>query len=325
MKSVFFDYPGPPKVLRIIETDIPKPNENQVLIKVKAAGVNRPDLLQREGIYPAPKGHSIILGLEVSGIIKKIGKKIKNLYLNDSVIALVDGGGYAEYCVVDQKQVCRKPKNITFIEAAGIPECFMTSWSNLVYRGKISQKKKVLIHGGTSGVGISAIQISKLFNSEIYTTVGNEKKKKICKELGVSEAINYKKEDFYKIIKEKTQKKGVNIILDMVGGDYVQKNIDLLSNDGKIINIAFQKGSKIELNLMKVMLKRLTVTGSTLRIRDSNFKQKILKDLNKFVFPKIEVGSIKIIVDSVFKLEDVELAHKKLYNNSHIGKVILSL
>jgi len=322
MKSVHYTVPGKPSVLKLIETEIPAFNDNEILIKVKAAGVNRPDLLQREGVYPAPPGHSKTLGLEVSGIVEEIGNKITRFYKGDKVCALVDGGGYAEFCVVKENQVAKFPKNLSFIEAAGIPECFITCWSNLINRGAFSAGETVLIHGGTSGIGTSAIQILKLFNSTIYTTVGSEKKKKFCEDLGADLVVNYKKEDFFEVMKEK---KKINVILDIIGGDYTQKNINLLHNEGRLINIAFQKGSKLELNLMKVMLKRLTVTGSTLRIRDSNFKQKILKDLNKFVFPKIEVGSIKIIVDSVFKLEDVELAHKKLYNNSHIGKVILSL
>lgn len=213
MKSVHYSVPGPPSVLEIIESKVPEHSDNEVLIKVKAAGVNRPDLLQREGVYPAPPGHSKILGLEVSGIIEDIGKNITKFNKGDKVCALVDGGGYAEFCVVKEKQVIRFPENLSFIEAAGIPECFMTSWSNLVNRGELSHGQIVLIHGGTSGIGTSAIQILKLFNATIYTTVGNEKKKKFCEELGADLVINYKKEDFFSIIKNKIEKNKINIIL----------------------------------------------------------------------------------------------------------------
>jgi len=291
---------------------------------VKCAGVNRPDLIQREGSYPAPPGHSKILGLEVSGIVAKIGKKVKNFKKNQKIAALVDGGGYAEFCVANQKQTFLIPKNISFNEAASIPECFFTAWSNLVDRGELKKNQKVLIHGGTSGIGLASIQILKLFNSTIFTTVGNSTKEKFCKELGVKKVINYKKKDFFEEIK-KFDTDGLDLILDIVGGDYVMKNINLLKKEGKLINIAFQNGSKIELNLMKVMLKRLTITGSTLRIRDSAFKGEILGKLKKKVFPSFENGSIKCYIDSVFRLDQVIQAHKRLYEGSHIGKVILNV
>ena len=325
MKFVHFESPGPPEVLKIKESDIPSPSDNEILIKVIAAGVNRPDLMQREGVYPAPRGHSTILGLEVSGIVEKVGRNITKFKKGDNVCALLDGGGYAEYCIAKAKQTTKFPENLSFIEAAAIPECFMTCWSNIVERGKIKENQNVLIHGGSSGIGTTAIQILKIFKANIFTTVGNEFKKNICEELGANVVINYNKDDFFKVIKEKTAKKGINLILDMVGGCYVQKNIDLLSNDGRLINIAYQKGSKINLNLMKVMLKRLVITGSTLRIRDEDFKGEILTKVEMNVFPKIKSGLIKPIIDSVYDLNDVIKAHKRLYENKHIGKVVLSV
>ena len=325
MKFVHFESPGPPEVLKIKESDIPSPSDNEILIKVIAAGVNRPDLMQREGVYPAPRGHSTILGLEVSGIVEKVGRNITKFKKGDNVCALLDGGGYAEYCIAKAKQTTKFPENLSFIEAAAIPECFLTCWSNIVERGKIKENQNVLIHGGSSGIGTTAIQILKIFKANIFTTVGNEFKKNICEELGANVVINYNKDDFFKIIKEKTAKKGINLILDMVGGCYVQKNIDLLSNDGRLINIAYQKGSKINLNLMKVMLKRLVITGSTLRIRDEDFKGEILTKVEMNVFPKIKSGLIKPIIDSVYDLNDVIKAHKRLYENKHIGKIVLSV
>ncbi len=323
MRIIHYDDPGPPDVLKVVESDLPFPKDSEILVEIFASGINRPDLLQREGNYPSPPGHSKILGLEASGIVKKIGKKVKDFKIGDKVCSLLDGGGYAEYCIANPQQTFKIPKNCSFEEAAGIPECFITCWSNLVVRGKLKKNQNVLIHGGSSGIGTTAIQILKLFNSNIFTTVGNDKKKKFCEKLGAHMAINYNKNDFYDVLR-KEKIKGIDIILDMVGGDYIQKNINLLNNEGKLINIAYQKGSKIELNLIKVMLKRLTLTGSTLRIRSKNFKKQIIKSLNKFVLPKIEDGTIKPIIDSVYKLENANLAHKYIYKNKHIGKIILS-
>ncbi len=324
MKAVHFDNPGPPEVLKIIEKDVPQPKNDQLLIKVKSAGINRPDLIQREGNYPAPPGHSEILGLEVSGTVEKIGKNVKKFSLNDKVAALVNGGGYAEYCIADETQTFKIPKNLSFNEASCIPECFFTAWSNLIDRGGLKKKQKVLIHGGTSGIGLAAIQIAKLFESEILTTVGNSEKEEFCKKIGVQHIINYKKFDFFEEIK-RSKIGGLNLILDFVGGDYVSKNINLLENEGKLINIGFQDGSKVELNLIKIMLKRLVITGSTLRIRDKKFKTQILGKLKKFVFPFLENGKIKCFIDSVYKLDDVINAHKRLYQGKHIGKVILNM
>ena len=324
MKSVHFDRPGPPEVLFIRNSEIPIIKDTEILIKVKFAGVNRPDIIQREGNYPAPNGHSPILGLEVSGIVYKVGAKVKDFKKGDEVAALVNGGGYAEYCATDQLTTFKIPKNVSLKEAAGIPECFFTVWSNLIISGKLKKNKKVLIHGGTSGIGIAAIQILKTFNAEIFTTVGSEKKKQFCKSLGAQHVFNYKEQDFFEEIK-KINNSNLDIILDFVGGEYIKKNINLLATEGKLINIGFQNGSIVDLNLIKVMLKRLTITGSTLRIRNLKFKAKILKSLKKFIFPHFENGSIKCYIDSVHKIENVVSAHQRLQEGTHIGKVILEL
>ena len=324
MLAVNFDEPGGPEVLKLTEISIPKINENEVLIKVKSAGVNRPDVIQRQGNYPAPSGHSKILGLEVSGIIEKVGNNVKKFLIGDKVGALVNGGGYAEFCKANESSVFHMPKNISFNEAACIPECFFTAWSNIVMRGKLKKKQKILIHGGTSGVGIASIQIAKLFNSYIFTTVGNKEKVSFCKKLGVDKTINYRESDFLEEIK-KSKISSVDLVLDFIGGDYINKNINILNNDGRLVNIGFQNGSKAEINLMKIMLKRLTLTGSTLRIRENSFKGKVLNDLLKFVFPQIEKGKIKIYIDSIYKLEDVVKAHKRLDEGKHIGKIVLTI
>ena len=233
MLAVDYDEPGGPEVLKLTEISIPDINEDEVLIKVKSAGVNRPDIIQRQGNYPAPPGHSKILGLEVSGIIEKVGNNVKKFLVGDKVGALVNGGGYAEFCKADESSVFHIPKNISFNEAACIPECFFTAWSNIVMRGKLKKKQKILIHGGTSGIGIASIQIAKLFDSYIVTTVGNKEKVSFCKKLGVDQTINYNESDFFEEIKN-SKISSVDLILDFIGGDYINKNINLLNNDGKL-------------------------------------------------------------------------------------------
>ncbi len=324
MKAIHFERPGPPEVMKVVEFPIPEILEDQVIIKVKYAGLNRPDIVQREGNYPAPPNHSKILGLEVSGIIFKIGQKVTHFKEGDEVAALVNGGGYAEFCVADQETIFKLPKNITLKNAVAIPECYFTVWSNLIMRGKLKKKQKVLVHGGTSGIGIAALQLLKLFETEIFTTVGNKKKIEFCKQLGIPNVYDYKNQDFFDEIK-KNNSRGINLILDYIGGDYIEKHINLLDNDGTLINIGFQNGSYGKFNLIKVMLKRLTITGSTLRIRDKWFKKQILDDLKKFVFPHFENGNIKCYIDSVFKFEDVISSHKYFDAGNHIGKIILEI
>jgi NADPH2:quinone reductase len=324
MKAINFKHPGEADVLELMDLPIPSLiKSNQILIKVSFAGVNRPDIVQRLGHYPAPDGHSKILGLEISGIVLEIGQGVKRFKKGDKVAALVNGGGYAEYCIAEEETTFKIPDSLDLKQAASIPECFFTAWSNLVQRGSLNEGDSVLIHGGTSGIGLASIEILKLFKAKIFTTVGSAEKKEFCKNIGVNYIFNYKEEDYYKEIKKKI--KGLNLILDYIGGEYINKNINLLANDGKLINIGFQNGSSAEINLMKVMLKRLTISGSTLRIRDSNFKSRILKELTKYVFPYFKTRQVKCYIDSVFHLSEASKAHKRLDEGVHIGKVILKI
>jgi NADPH2:quinone reductase len=325
MKAIHFEQPGKEDVLRLVELPNPKIKEdNQILIKTLFAGVNRPDIVQRSGNYPAPPDHSNLLGLEVSGVVVDVGKNVNGFKKNDEVAALVNGGGYAEYCVADEETTFKVPSSLDLEQACSIPECYFTAWSNLVQRGGLKNGSSVLIHGGTSGIGVASIQILKLFKSKIFTTVGTSKKEDFCKKIKVDHVFNYKNQDFYQEIK-KIDDRGIDIILDFVGGDYINKNINLLKEDGKLINIGFQNGSKVDINLMKVMLKRLTITGSTLRIRNKLFKGKILSELKQFVFPNFKTGKIKCYIDSIYKLSDAAEAHKRLEEGEHIGKVILKI
>ena len=324
MKAINFEHPGEADVLKLMDLPIPSlTKSNQILIKVSFAGVNRPDIVQRLGNYPAPDGHSKILGLEISGIVLEIGKGVKRFKNGDNVAALVNGGGYAEYCIAEEETTFKIPESLDLKQAASIPECFFTAWSNLVQRGSLKEGDSVLIHGGTSGIGLASIEILKLFKAKIFTTVGSAEKKEFCKNIGVNYIFNYKEEDYYKEIKKKI--KGLNLILDYIGGEYINKNINLLANDGKLINIGFQNGSSAEINLMKVMLKRLTISGSTLRIRDNKFKTRILKELTEYVFPYFKTRQVKCYIDSVFHLSEASKAHKRLDEGVHIGKVILKI
>lgn len=324
MKAINFKHPGEADVLELMDLPIPSLiKSNQILIKVSFAGVNRPDIVQRLGSYPAPEGHSKILGLEISGIVLEIGQGVKRFKKGDKVAALVNGGGYAEYCMAEEETTFKIPESLNLKQAASIPECFFTAWSNLVQRGSLKEGDSVLIHGGTSGIGLASIEILKLFKAKIFTTVGSAEKKEFCKNIGVNYIFNYKEEDYYKEIKKKI--KGLNLILDYIGGEYINKNINLLANDGKLINIGFQNGSRAEINLMKIMLKRLTISGSTLRIRDNNFKSKILKELTEYVFPYFKTKQVKCYIDSVFHLSEASKAHKRLDEGVHIGKVILKI
>ena len=324
MKAINFKHPGEADVLELMDLPIPSLiKSNQILIKVSFAGVNRPDIVQRLGSYPAPEGHSKILGLEISGIVLEIGQGVKRFKKGDKVAALVNGGGYAEYCMAEEETTFKIPESLNLKQAASIPECFFTAWSNLVQRGSLKEGDSVLIHGGTSGIGLASIEILKLFKAKIFTTVGSTEKKEFCKNIGVNYIFNYKEEDYYKEIKKKI--KGLNLILDYIGGEYINKNINLLANDGKLINIGFQNGSRAEINLMKIMLKRLTISGSTLRIRDNNFKSKILKELTEYVFPYFKTKQVKCYIDSVFHLSEASKAHKRLDEGVHIGKVILKI
>ncbi|MAH89458.1 MAG: NAD(P)H-quinone oxidoreductase [Pelagibacterales bacterium] len=311
--------------LIMTKVQIPIIDDDEVLIEVYVSGVNRPDILQRKGLYDPPKGASNTLGLEVSGKIIKIGKKVKNLKVNQKVCALTHGGGYAEYCKVFFKHVLPIPKGMSYIEAAAIPENFFTVWYNIFYIGQIKCSETVLIHGGSSGIGTTAIQICKLHGCKVITTVGSLKKQKYCNKIGADLAINYKKNNFVEEIKKYTKNMGVDIILDMVGQKYFTKNISLLKDKGKLIMIAFLSGSVTKADLTQVMTKRLTLTGSTLRPRTNKEKAFIAKNVYKRYWTALSKKTIKPIIYKIFNLKDADKAHKLMESSKHLGKILLKI
>jgi len=321
MKAILFDKYGDPSVMYIGEAPKPIINENEVLIKVAAAGVNRPDILQRQGGYPPPKGASEILGLEVSGKIVEIGKNIDLDFKGKEVCALVTGGGYAEYVKTTLATVLPIPKGLNVVDAAAIPETFFTVWTNLFDSGSLKKNETLLIHGGASGIGITAALIAKAMGIKFLTTVGSVKKKKFMEQLGSTLTINYQNEDFEEVIKKEL--KGVDVILDIVGGEYFQKNINILNKFGRLINIAYLQGPVVKANLLPIMLKRLIVTGSTLRIRSDEEKQNIRDSIKTHIWPLFENETINMIIDKKFSFNDVKKAHEYMENNKNIGKLLL--
>jgi putative PIG3 family NAD(P)H quinone oxidoreductase len=322
MKSINFEKPGIAENLSVIDTEIPIPKEDEVLIHVHAAGVNRPDILQRQGLYPPPADTSPILGLEVAGEVVVCGKQARALQPGDKVCALVNGGGYAEYTVAPQSQCMPLPKNYTYEQAAALPETFFTVWHNLFQRAKLTAGETILIHGGASGIGTTAIQLASVLGAKVYATASTLEKCEAINHLG-AEAICYTQEDFVAAIKQKTHGQGVNVILDMVGGDNIQKNFSAASIEGRIVNIAFLKGSKNTIDLMPLMLKRLTLTGSTLRSQSASVKAKIAQELLQHVWPLLNQEKIKPVIDSIYKLDDVIKAHQRMESNLHVGKIVL--
>ena len=311
----------------IIKTglDIPKPGRNEVLIKVRAAGVNRPDILQRQGLYKVPKAASPIMGLEVSGEIVETGKDVTKKTLGESVCALVPGGGYAEYVVTNEAHCLPIPNGLSIEEAAGLCECLFTVWINMMKLGQLKEKEIFLVHGGSSGIGMFAIQLAKQLGATVLTTVKNKEKSDFCYSLGADEVVKYSEEDFHNIFKREMEGGAIDLILDMIGGDYFQKNIDLLGVEGRLVTIAFLKGSSVKLDLGQLMMKRIHLTGSTLRPRSAEFKSKIAGELREFVWPLLDSEKVKIHVDSVFPLEKFKDAHIRMENGNHLGKIILSL
>ena len=323
MKAILFDNYGDSSVMYCGEIEQPEINEDEVLIKVAAAGINRPDILQRQGSYPPPAGASKILGLEVSGKIIKIGKNISLDFLNKDVCALVTGGGYAEYVKTTVSTVLPLPKGVNIIEAAAIPETFFTVWTNLFDTGSLKKSETLLIHGGASGIGITAALIAKSMGIKFIATVGSEKKRKFLDSIGSDLTINYKEDDFEKLIKDKLS--GVDVILDMVGGEYFQKNLNILNKFGRLINIAYLQSPLIKANLLPIMLKRLIVTGSTLRVRSDEEKAVIRDSLISNVWPLFEKKSINLVIDKKFNFDDVKKAHEYMEKNQNIGKLVLKI
>jgi NADPH2:quinone reductase len=325
MRAVAINGAGGPEVLALTECPVPAPRPGEVLIKVAAAGVNRPDVLQRQGNYPAPKGHSELPGLEVSGSIAALGEGAVRFSTGDPVMALVPGGGYAEYVAVSELSCIPKPNEISFVEAAAIPETFFTVWHNVFERGQLKAGEKFLVHGGTGGIGVTAIQLAKAFGATVFTTVGSDQKCEAARALGADVAINYRNEDFAQVIKNETSGKGVNVILDMVGDDYIEKNIRSLADEGRLVNIAFQKGSTATIDFMRVMLKRLVLTGSTLRIRSNEVKGGIARAIEEQVIPLVVAGKIRVPIDGTYPLERAAEAHARMETSAHIGKIVLTV
>lgn len=315
---------GGPEVLRPETIAVPQPGPGQLLVKVAAAGVNRPDVMQRLGLYPAPKGHSEIPGLEIAGTVVATGAGTRRFMTGLNVMALVNGGGYAEYCVADETVCLPIPAGLSMVEAAGIPEGFFTVWHNVFERGGLREGEWFLMHGGTSGIGVMAIQLARAFGAKVITTVGSADKCAACLKLGATRAVDYTTENFVEAVKAETEGRGVNVILDIVGGDYVERNIRSLADDGRLVNIAFQKGSKVTIDLMRVMLKRLTLTGSTLRIRSTEVKAGIARAVEDKALPLVADGRVKILVDATFPLLEAAKAHERM-DQSHIGKIVIKV
>ena len=325
MKAVNIKEFGAADMLEVISVERPEPSADQVLIKVHAAGINRPDIVQRKGFYPPPPGASPILGLECAGTIESVGKNVVDWKVGDKVCALLSGGGYAEYAVAYHGVCLPVPSGFDMIQAAALPETFFTVWSNLFDRAKLKAGETILIHGGTSGIGTCAIQLAKAFGATVITTSGSDDKCDACEKLGADHAINYKTQDFVEKTLEYTDGIGADVILDMVAGDYIGRNVKSLSEDGRLIIIAVQGGVKAEFNILPVMKKRLTITGSTLRPRDNDFKSNIAIALKEKNWPLLERGRVAPVIDKVFKLDDVIAAHKHLESGQHTGKIILTL
>jgi NADPH2:quinone reductase len=325
MTAIEITTPGGPEVLQPTTRPMPIPAMGEVLIAVEAAGVNRPDLYQRAGDYPPPPGASDLPGLEIAGRIAALGLGVHRLAVGEAVCALVSGGGYASYCVAPAPQVLPVPKGLTMVEAAALPETFFTVWTNLFERGNLRPGESVLIHGGSSGIGTTAIQLAKAFGARIFTTAGSLDKCHACEALGADVAIEYKREDFAEVIREKTTGRGVDVILDMVGGDYFQRNINSLAMEGRLVNIACQRGARVEVNFTPVMRNRLTITGSTLRPRTVEQKGAIAAALREKVWPLIERGTVRPQIFRTFPLVEAAEAHRLLENSDHIGKVVLTV
>jgi NADPH:quinone reductase len=317
--------PGGPEVLQPVERPVPQPGTGEVLIRVAAAGVNRPDILQRRGMYPPPPGAPSVPGLEVAGAVVAVGEGVSREHLGQNVCALVAGGGYAEYCVAPFGQCLPVPPALSVIEAAAMPETLFTVWTNVFERGYAREGETILVHGGTSGIGTMAIALGKLFGLTVIVTAGSDEKCARARGLGADHAINYAAQDFVTEVQTITGGKGVNIVLDMVGGDYVPRNLACLSDDGRHVTIAVQRGISAEINIAAVMMKRLTLTGSTLRARPVAFKSLVADELHRVVWPLVEKGKLKPVIDATFPLAEAAAAHARMEAGDHVGKIVLTV
>jgi NADPH2:quinone reductase len=325
MIAIEIKKPGGPEVLVPTERDIPVINKDEVLLKVLAAGVNRPDVMQRKGQYPPPRGASDIPGLEVAGIVVALGENVRDLAEGEEVCALIAGGGYAEFCAASAQLCLPKPALLTMAQTAAIPETFFTVWDNVFTRGQLQEGETLLIHGGSSGIGTTAIQLAKARGAKVFATAGTDEKCAACESLGADKAINYKEEDFLDAVHQETGGAGVNVILDMVGGDYVAKNLNALSFGGRLIQIAIQKGTKAEIPVHLILVKQLMFTGSTLRARPVIEKAKIALELEKEVWPLLDKKIIEPKIFREFPLKDAAKAHRLMDSSAHIGKIVLTV
>jgi putative PIG3 family NAD(P)H quinone oxidoreductase len=325
MTAIAISEPGGPLVLKPEKRPLPEPKPGEILIRVRAAGVNRPDVLQRQGAYPPPPGASDLPGLEAAGEVAALGEGVKRWKVGDAVTALTPGGGYAEFCLVHETNALPIPHGLTFTEAAAVPETFFTVWHNVFERGGLKPKETFLVHGGSSGIGTAAIQLASAFGAYVIATAGSADKCDACLKLGADRAINYREADFVRVVKEATDGRGADVILDMVGGEYVGRNYDAAAVDGRIVQIAFLQGAKATADFSKLMMKRLTHTGSTLRPRPVEFKAGIAAELEKHVWPLLAERRIAPVMDMIFPLKDAWRAHERMEEGEHIGKIVLDV
>ena len=325
MKVIHIAAPGGPEQLQLSSRPLPQPAEGEVLVRVEAAGVNRPDVMQRQGRYPPPPGVSDLPGMEIAGEIVRLGAKVSGLTVGEKITSLLPGGGYAAYAVAAAPLCMPIPKGLSMVEAAAIPETFMTVWTNLFQRGQCKAGDTVLIHGGTSGIGTTAIQLANAFGAKVYATAGSADKARACEKLGAVRGINYREEDFVEVIKTATNGYGIDVTLDMVAGSYVPRNIEIAAVEGRIVTISTLGGTKAEINLVPVMMKRVTLTGSTLRARTVAQKAAVADAMRDHVWPLIEAGKVKPVIFKTFPMAEASEAHRLMETSNHIGKIVLTM
>ena len=325
MTGIIIEGKGGPEVLKPAEMPRPVPGPGQVLVKVQAAGVNRPDIQQRIGAYPPPAGHSLLPGLEIAGGVESVGPAVTRWKAGDRICALVNGGGYAQYCLAEETAALPIPNGLDMIKAGGLPETVFTVWNNVFERGGLAAGEWFLVHGGTSGIGTMAIQLAKAFGARVIATAGSDDKARACRELGADVAVNYRTEDFVKVAREATGGKGVDVTLDMVGGDYTERNIIAAAEDGRIVQIAALSGAEAKINVARLMMKRVTLTGSTLRPRTREVKAGFARAIEAKVWPLIAAGRVTVVLDSTYPLAQAAEAHRRMETSQHVGKIVLTV
>ncbi len=325
MNGIIIDGKGGPEVLTLARLPVPSAGPGQILVKVSAAGVNRPDVQQRIGAYPPPPGHSALPGLEIAGEVVATGQGVTRWKAGDAVCALVNGGGYAEYCLAEETAALPVPVGLDAVSAGALPETAFTVWNNVFERGGLAAGDWFLVHGGTSGIGTMAIQLAKAFGARVMATAGSAEKCKACLDLGADVAVNYRTEDFVKAVKDATGGKGINVTLDMVGGDYTERNIIAAAEDGRIVQIAVLGGAEVKINVARIMMKRITLTGSTLRPRTREVKAGFARALEAKVWPLVSAGKVRVVLDQVFPLAQAADAHRRMETSQHVGKIVLKV